>query len=325
MKKYLKDKLVLLVLLLINSLFMILVINILYGVDYEISLYPIFISWLLLFIYFAYDYYKYRKKTKILENFQKDLDYDLKDEKDYFTYMENKILDLASKLQKENIRIFDKKEFELQSTIDYYTMWIHQIKTPIASLSFLIENLEDKNKKKLEIELFKIEQYVDLLLSYIRLDDKNNDIEAEQVLMKEVVNKILKKYANLFISKSINLDYQKLDIIYISDKKWLEFIVEQIISNAIKYSKNKGKIKIYQENEALVIEDEGMGISKDNLPRIFEKSFTGFNGRKDKQSSGLGLYLSKKAADKISCQLEIESEMNVGTKVKIKAVKDNVL
>lgn len=325
LKQYLKRQLFLLISLLISFLLITIIPIYLYRLNIEIIFYPLFIIFVIFSFYFTRDFFKFKKEIEMLENFYKYNGIDIskiKNNDPVYKKYEKIIL----KLQQKNLDLIKNKKIELNLISDYYTMWVHQIKTPISALSFLIENVEDYNKRqKLEIELLKIEQYVDMVLNYLRIDSENNDLVAEKVNVDETIKKVVKKYKNIFIYKKISLDYNIKQLNLISDKKWLEFILEQLISNALKYTQNKGIIKIYNTEKTLIIEDNGIGISKDNIPLIFEKGYTGFNGRKERKSSGLGLYLTKKVTDKLNYELEIFSEVNKGTKIIIKFPKNNII
>ncbi len=289
----------------------------LYEIEKEIILYPGGLSIAIVIIYFSFDYIKYKKRYNQIQYYINNGGIDINKIDKQNDIIISKYKQIINLLQKENTKIIDSNKKEQEEIIDYYTMWVHQIKTPIAALNFLVENSEIENKRQLEVELFKIEQYVEMVLSYLRLDSEYNDFVAEKLKIDEIIKTVLKKYSTIFIEKKITLEYEKTDVIIISDKKWLEFCIEQILSNALKYSKNNGKIKIELTENALTIEDRGIGIKKDNLPRIFEKGFTGFNGRRNRKSSGLGLYLTKKALDKLGQAIHISSEINNGTKVEI--------
>ncbi|MBU0279047.1 MULTISPECIES: sensor histidine kinase [unclassified Gemella] len=322
---YLKKQIILFSILIISNILLIFSTIFLYDVETEAVLYPIFIEVLILILYFLYDFSIFSRKYQNLEILKNNLYTELKKIDKSENIVENKYIDVINKLIEENKKIIEKNRQETKEIIDYYTMWVHQIKTPIAALSFLIENSEDENKKQEEIELFKIEQYVNMVNSYLRLDNNKNDLVIEKIKISEAINNVLKKYAILFFSKNLNIEYTQIDLSIISDQKWLEFILEQIINNAIKYSKKQGVIKIYRKENSLIIEDTGIGISADNLPRIFDKGYTGFNGRKEKKSSGLGLYLTKKTVDKLGFLIDIDSEINKGTRVKISFDKDIIL
>ena len=163
-----------------------------------------------------------------------------------------------------------------------------------------------------------------MVLSYIRLGSNKNDFVLKEYDLDNIVRQAIRKYAPLFIRKKISLDFQPTNYKVLTDEKWLVFVIEQLLSNAIKYT-NKGKISIYSlENKKLVIEDTGIGISKEDIPRIFDKGFTGYNGRTDKKATGLGLYLCKNILDKLSHKISIESEVGVKTKVILDLAMVNV-
>ena len=208
--------------------------------------------------------------------------------------------------------------------VDYYSMWVHQIKTPIAAMNFLLDN-EELNQKNLQQELFKIERYVEMVLTYIRLDSISSDYVITKINLDEVVKDSVKKYATIFIKKKIKLNYVSHETMVISDKKWLSFAFEQILGNSVKYTSTSGEITIETCENKLVIEDNGMGIKEEDLPRIFEKGFTGFNGRYEKKSSGLGLYLCKKTLDKLGHHIEISSKVGEGTRIEITFPKEDTL
>lgn len=240
------------------------------------------------------------------------------------TLMEEDYTNLILNLNKEYKTYISKSDIAKSDMIDYYTMWVHQIKTPISALKLLIQTSESEISSDLSSELFKIEQYVEMVLSYIRLGSNKNDFVLKEYDLDNIVRQAIRKYAPLFIRKKISLDFQPTNYKVLTDEKWLVFVIEQLLSNAIKYT-NKGKISIYSlENKKLVIEDTGIGISKEDIPRIFDKGFTGYNGRTDKKATGLGLYLCKNILDKLSHKISIESEVGVKTKVILDLAMVNV-
>ena len=236
---------------------------------------------------------------------------------DYYHKIIEKLYEELEKLTQEN----RQKNTDM---VDYYSMWVHQIKTPIAAMNFLLDN-EEVDQKILQQELFKIERYVEMVLTYIRLDSTSSDYVITKINLDEVVKDTVKKYASLFINKKIKLNYVSHETMVISDKKWLSFAFEQILGNSVKYSSTNGEITIETFENKLVIEDKGIGIKEEDLPRIFEKGFTGFNGRYEKKSSGLGLYLCKKTLDKLGHHIEISSTVGKGTRVEITFPKEDTL
>ena len=218
-------------------------------------------------------------------------------------------------MDKKN-RAIEERE-KLNDLMDYYTLWAHQIKTPIAASSLLVGKIEDKKvKNQLEQELFKIESYVNIVLQYLRLESFHEDLVLKKENVEDLVKEIVKKYAIFFIQKGLSLNLHDLDRTIITDRKWFVVILEQVLSNSLKYT-SQGGIEIYFQEDTLYIKDSGLGIQDADLLRVFERGFSGYNGRLTQQSSGLGLYLSKKIADELGHQISIASQVGQGTTVMI--------
>lgn len=312
-KSYIKKNLKI-YLLLIVFIFIFVLIFYLYNLPFEALFYSGLLCFVAALITSIIDFNNYRKSyidLKHLEsnilNSMEDLPKSLDIRVEYY----QKIIERLNN-EVEKLKIEDNKKME--GLVDYYSMWIHQIKTPIAAINFLLDN-EEIDVKAFRQELFKIERYVEMVLTYIRLGSETSDYVITSINLDEVVRENIKKYATLFINKKIKLNYVSHETYVISDKKWLGFAFEQLLSNAIKYTKSGGEISINISESKLIIEDNGIGIYEEDLPRIFEQSFTGLNGRYEKKSSGLGLYLCKKTLDKLQHKIEITSEVNKGTKV----------
>ena len=270
------------------------------------------------------DFVNYRESYKKLKFLEKNILNDLEDlpksldiRIDYYHKIIEKLYEELEKSTQEN----RQKNIDM---VDYYSMWVHKIKTPIAAMNFLLDN-EEVDLKNLQQELFKIERYVEMVLTYIRLDSISSDYVITKINLDEVVKDSVKKYATIFINKKIKLNYVSHETMVISDKKWLSFAFEQILGNSVKYSRADGEITIKTYENRLVIEDKGIGIKEEDLPRIFEKGFTGFNGRYEKKSSGLGLYLCKKTLDKLGHHIEISSKVGEGTRIEITFPKEDTL
>jgi len=312
-KSYIKKNLKI-YLLLIVFIFIFVLIFYLYNLPFEALFYSGLLCFVAALIVSIIDFNNYRKSyidLKYLEsnilNSMEDLPRSLDIRVEYY----QKIIERLHN-EVEKLKIEDNKKME--DLADYYSMWIHQIKTPIAAINFLLDN-EEIDVKAFRQELFKIERYVEMVLTYIRLGSETSDYVITSINLDEVVRENIKRYATLFINKKIKLNYVSHETYVISDKKWLGFAFEQLLSNAIKYTKSGGEISINISESKLIIEDNGIGIYEEDLPRIFEQSFTGLNGRYEKKSSGLGLYLCKKTLDKLQHKIEITSEVNKGTKV----------
>lgn len=235
--------------------------------------------------------------------------------------IENSYQQLVKRLIADKRLMISQRDDQYSDMMEYYTLWVHQIKTPIAAMRLLLQSGEDmkdnRNRKDMQVELFKIEQYVEMVLQYLRMGNMSADMELMNYSLEKMVHQSLRKYAKLFIQSGITVDIKVQDCYIITDEKWLQFVIEQLLSNALKYTK-QGKIKIYTEGDSILcIEDTGIGIRAEDLPRIFEKGFTGFNGRMDKCSTGIGLYLCKQVLEKLSHTIEVTSVLGKGTKIRL--------
>ena len=212
----------------------------------------------------------------------------------------------------------DERRLELErsqaDSLAYYTLWVHQIKTPIAAMRLVLQKSNCPEAGVLQQELFKIERYADLALQYIKLQDMAADLVISRCDLNDLVHESVKKYGLLFIYAGLGVDIQPLDRDVVSDPKWLRFILEQVISNAAKYTR-QGGLRVYMDGGRLALADTGIGIRAEDLPRIFEKGYTGYNGRLDGRASGIGLFMAKQAADALGIALEVRSAPGRGTTV----------
>lgn len=273
-------------------------------------------------------YRKYEKKHRLLSNaveypqsladsFAAHADEDDLPVEEKVDLIEEDYRVLLVKLSDELNKTREENSASYNAMLDYYTMWVHQIKTPISALSLIIQNMEDQETaNRLNSQLLHVQNYADMALNYLRLGSESNDLSFESVNVDEVLRSEIKRAMTMFISKGLSVDFKPSNLVVSSDKKWLGFIVDQLISNAIKYQKT-GTIHFYGDETSFTVEDEGIGIAKEDIPRLFEKGYTGYNGHNEKKSTGLGLYLVKKAADMLSCEVLFESEVGKGTKVKV--------
>ena len=235
---------------------------------------------------------------------------------------------LAEKLDEREAEIYQKKsdaENRYNDLVDYYTLWVHQIKTPIAASKLLVSEVTDRQlKQQLEQEIFKIDSYTNLVLQYLRLESFHDDLVLKKENVEDLVKEVIRKYAIFFIQKGLSIDLHDLDRRIVTDKKWLLIVIEQILSNSLKYT-NEGGVEIYMEGSDLCIKDTGIGIKNSDRLRVFERGFSGYNGRITQQSSGLGLYLTQKISQELGHQIRIESELGQGTTVRIKFAEVNLI
>ena len=324
MLDYLKEKSIFLS---VNLMFFIMISTVMYfsNISFVIIFLVFFIWFFPLSTYILIEYMKYRKYFSNINNILESLDkkYLLPEVLQEPNFMVgeniNDILKELSRDMHEQVKHYRNIQEEYR---EYIEMWVHEIKTPIASSKLLIENNTNEVTRKIDTQMDRIENYVEQVLYYSRSDEVGKDYIIKKVGLSKLVKDVIKRNQRDFISKRISLQLGDLDEIIYSDTKWVEFILNQIIGHAIKYSKGKDdKIEIYLKKISsaviLTIKDHGVGIIERDLNRVFEKGFTGENGRKFGKSTGIGLYLCKKLTDKLGLGLQVQSEENVGTEISI--------
>ncbi|HIQ95845.1 MAG TPA: sensor histidine kinase [Candidatus Limivivens merdigallinarum] len=286
---------------------------------YGIPLGPVLYADLLMLgitaVYLGYSYVRYRRKRRILKLWEMNSRYSGAMEKpqgeDCF---EETYLRIIENLEQDQQREREAWQNEQKKDREYYTRWSHQIKTPIAATNLLLseKNLDVRAVKR---ELFRIEQYADMALQYQRLEGESSDLVLEKVKLHKMVSQTLKKLSTIFVYKKLHVKLGDLEKEIVTDEKWMCFILEQILTNAAKYTEEGGMIEIWLEQEVLCIRDNGIGIQEEDLPRIFEWGYTGYNGRLDKKSTGIGLSLTKEAAGLLQIGISMESQVGRGTTV----------
>lgn len=300
----------------------------LYDISFDAIIYGCELSFVWCAVCLFIDFYKYYKRHKLLHINREQFFDDAEQLPEHMDIIEYDYQELAKKLYQAKQELISKNRIAKKELLDYYGMWVHQIKTPIAALDILLQNtermlyqLDEKEMMQkaisvsdMKMELFKIEQYVEMALNYLRVEDISSDLVFKKHELDDMVRQVIRKYAKIFISKKIKIDFKLTKACIVTDEKWFIFVLEQIISNALKYIK-KGQIFIYMKEKSLVIEDTGIGIPAEDLPRIFEKGFTGYNGRENKKSTGIGLYLCKNIMDKLQWNITVDSEVGSGTKI----------
>ncbi|AGY82740.1 sensor histidine kinase [Carnobacterium inhibens] len=279
--------------------------------------------------FFLFKFSRYYKRFRLLERLDKDpidtlkqLSSNRDSSEDFFHLKIEKLIEEIQQVKK-------KSQQRNTSQIDYFTLWLHQIKTPISAISLLMQR-DNKSKftHQMEQELLQIENYTHMALNYLKIEQSGSDLDFVQVSLDRVIKETVKKFSILFIYNRIQLDYQETNKSILSDEKWLRVLVEQILSNSLKYTPEGGKIKIYMsptKEDQLIIEDTGIGIRSEDLPRIFERGYSGFNGRIHEKSTGLGLFLSQEITKRLGHEMSIKSIVGKGTKVIIDLARTSLI
>lgn len=294
----------------------------LFDVKISIILYGYLVCFSVVFVFSIVDILRYKEKHKQLLILIKEVTYTIDNMPVALDQIEEDYQAVINRLFEDKSASHTNQQRKYDEMIDYYTIWAHQIKTPISAMRLILqtEDLSSSIKSELSEELLKIEQYVEMVLCYLKLDGESTDYVFTKCSLDSVIKQAVRKYAPQFIRSKNKLIYQGTNLEVLTDEKWLLFIIEQVLSNALKYT-DKGEIKIEAEGSseavAVVITDTGVGIAPEDLPRIFERGFTGYNGRADKKSTGIGLYLCRRIAENLGAEISAQSEIGKGTSIKI--------
>ena len=322
------------ILLLLFGLITIEIFLMAYNVGMFIKIYIPLIIMGLYMISIIIEYFKRKKFYNNLLNMLEELD-----EKYLITeiiktpnFLEGQIFkNSLEQIDKSMLENVNKYKYMTEDYKEYIELWIHEIKIPIATSKMVIENNKNAITKSIDEELDKVENYIEQALFYARSNTVEKDYYIRKVVLKEIVNESIKKNKSSLIQEKISIDIHDLDIEVNTDNKWIVFILNQIIQNSIKYRKKENSvIEIYanqgKENVILYIKDNGIGIKQGEITRVFEKGFTGTNGRlSNKKSTGIGLYLCKKLCNKLGIGIELNSVQNEGTEVKLVFPKDSYI
>ena len=219
---------------------------------------------------------------------------------------------LINVLADERTRLITDMNARMEDMTDYYTAWAHQIKTPIASMLLALRDEDTPLSREMTAGLFRIEQYTEMAMAFVRLGSEQTDYVIRQYDLDTIIRRCVRRFSQEFIRSRVSLVYEGVRFAVVTDEKWLGFVIEQLLSNALKYTK-QGSVHIYMTGSTLCIEDTGIGIAPEDLPRIFEKGYTGYNGRADKKASGLGLYLCRTVCRRLGHGIYARSEPGVGT------------
>ena len=332
-KLFLKEKAIT-ILLLLFGIITIEIFLMAYNVGMFIKIYIPLIIMGLYVVSIAIEYFKKKKFYDNLSNMLEELE-----EKYLITeiiktpnFLEGQIFkNSLEQIDKSMLENVNKYKYMTEDYKEYIELWIHEIKIPIATSKMVIENNKNAITKSIDEELDKVENYIEQALFYARSNTVEKDYYIRKVVLKEIVNESIKKNKSSLIQEKISIDIHDLEIEVNTDNKWIVFILNQIIQNSIKYRKKENSvIEIYanqgKENVILYIKDNGIGIKQGEITRVFEKGFTGTNGRlSNKKSTGIGLYLCKKLCNKLGIGIELNSVQNEGTEVKLVFPKDSYI
>lgn len=302
---------------LIGAVFTVLLI--LYGVPTAAAAYAALVCGAIILTTAAWDLFHFAKKLRALKELQSEILLTLEHLPEADDDVENGYHQLLETLFIEKNALASAADKRCEDLSDYFAMWAHQIKTPITAMSLALQS-SDFTEKEGEVSenLQKIEQYVEMALCYVHLDNDDSDLVIKKHLLDNIVKQAVRKYSGQFIRRKLTLVYEPMNVDVLTDEKLLLFVIEQVISNALKYTP-RGKVEIKLERPAepiLLIRDTGIGIAPEDLPRVFERGFTGNNGRSDKRATGIGLYLCRRICTKLGHTISAQSDEN-GTEIRI--------
>lgn len=262
----------------------------------------------------AGDYARYYNKHKLLYGLKNEILLTAENLPLGDNEIEQRYGELIELLSEAKSELRSETDMRYENTLMYFTMWVHQIKTPISAMSLALQSSDFPENAELAEGLGKIEQYVEMALLYVKLDNEDEDLVFRRCPLDRIVKQAVRRFSQQFIRKKIRLIYEPLEVEVLTDEKWLLFVVEQVISNALKYTP-KGSVEISLETKTepvLLIRDTGIGIAPEDLPRVFERGFTGNNGRTDKKATGIGLYLCKRVCEKLGYSISAKSSCESG-------------
>lgn len=295
----------------------------LYNLPFLSVLYPFVICTVLGLIYLVCDFLNARKKHNTLSIIKKTADVTIDSLPSPETATDEDFAEIIFSLQSLSDELATNADIKYNNTLDYFTIWAHQIKTPLAAMKLKLQNEDSPLSRQLQNELLRVEQYVEMVLTFLRLGSDSTDYRFCKCNIDDILKSSVKKLKGEFIDRKLKIDYRETSLTVLTDEKWLSFVIEQVLSNALKYTLT-GSISIYSETDILYIKDTGIGISPEDVPRVFENGFTGFNGRTDKKATGIGLFLCKQICKNLGIDISLTSKVNEGTVVAIDFSMKNV-
>lgn len=289
----------------------------LYGLPFAAVGYPMALCAVTAAVFAVVGAVRERKRHLGFEEIKKNTLLEISDLPEPKSVCEKDLIDIIENLRAEHARLENNMNNRYAEMVDYYTVWAHQIKTPIAAMRLTLQSEDTESSRTLSAQLFKIEQYAEMVLTFLRLDSDSTDYVIKNYDLDGIVRRSVRKFAGEFIGKKLKLEYEPVCYSVLTDEKWLSFVIEQVLSNSLKYTA-RGYVRIYlKEPSVLCIEDSGIGIAPEDLPRVFENGYTGYNGRADMKASGIGLYLCRRICENLGHTITVESTVGKGTAVYI--------
>ena len=289
----------------------------LYGIPMEAVIYPLGLCAGVGLVVMAVDFSGFARRHRMLRTLAEQTEGIAERLPEAINALEGDYQELVRIMSRERLRREEEWDKRYRDMVEYYTLWAHQIKTPIASMDLQLQSQDTSLARQLSVELARIGQYVEMVLVFLRLDSQSTDYVFREYALDEILRRSLRSFAGEFISRRLKLCYTPTELKVVTDEKWLSFVVEQVLSNALKYTPAGGTIRIYGDGDTVVIADSGIGIREEDQARVFEKGFTGYNGRADKKSTGIGLYLCRQVMDRLNHSISLTSRPGQGTLVRL--------
>lgn len=297
----------------------------LYQLPLSAVAYAMALSFFFAAVFVGMDFYGYRSEHKKLVDLQEEIKVTLEHLPAARGMLYEDCQELIGILYREKQEIANQMDSRYTDLVDYYTLWAHQIKTPIASMRLQLQNEDSQASRELLDDLLRIEQYVEMVLMYLRLDSHSSDYVIRSCSLDAICRQAIRRFASQFIRKNVRMDFQETGCQVLTDEKWLLFVIEQVLSNALKYTRPGGIVTVSMErledSQILMIRDNGIGIAPEDVPRIFEKGYTGYNGRGDKKASGIGLYLCRRICENLGHRIWAVSAVGEGTVIRLDVKK----
>lgn len=292
------------------------VVYFLYGLPLEAMTYALLLCAVALLLSGGVGFFFWYRRHRVLQSMCRENITSLKELPEPDDLLEEDYQALLKEMLRSKVLELDRRDLAQKELTDYYTLWVHQIKTPISAMRLLLQPEDTPVSRELEVQLFRVSQYVDMVLAYLRMGSESSDYVLKPCDLDAAVHQSVRRFAPLFIRSKIRLELETIDAQVLTDEKWLCFCLEQLFANVVQYAA-KGSVRITFQGDTLSIADTGIGIAPEDLPRVCEKGYTGLNGRREKKATGIGLYLCKRILTKLGHRLTITSHLGEGTTASI--------